>query len=160
MPSRFIDELPEGAVELAQAASDFSRSGYGASRFDRAPAFQNTYNTPGWQRAQAARDKLGWDQGGRSDGLGPGPQPEFSGGGFGAARAAQRGGQGRAGPRLIEGEVLARSTGAPALFQSGARVFHIKFGPGTVASVDGNKLTVDFDKAGRKMVLDSFVQAA
>jgi DNA helicase-2/ATP-dependent DNA helicase PcrA len=41
----------------------------------------------------------------------------------------------------------------------GARVFHIKFGNGTVASVDGNKLTVDFDKAGRKMVLDSFVQA-
>ena len=34
------------------------------------------------------------------------------------------------------------------------------FGPGTVAGVDGNKLTVDFDKAGRKMVLDSFIQAA
>ena len=32
--------------------------------------------------------------------------------------------------------------------------------PGSVASVDGNKLTVDFDKAGRKMVLDSFVQKA
>ncbi len=29
---------------------------------------------------------------------------------------------------------------------------------GSVAAVDGNKLTVDFDKAGRKMVLDSFVQ--
>jgi DNA helicase-2/ATP-dependent DNA helicase PcrA len=29
-----------------------------------------------------------------------------------------------------------------------------------VAAVDGNKLTVDFDKAGRKMVLDSFVQPA
>jgi DNA helicase-2/ATP-dependent DNA helicase PcrA len=28
-----------------------------------------------------------------------------------------------------------------------------------IASVDGNKLTVEFDKAGRKMVLDSFVQA-
>jgi DNA helicase-2/ATP-dependent DNA helicase PcrA len=30
--------------------------------------------------------------------------------------------------------------------------------PGTVASIDGNTLTVDFGKAGRKMVLDSFVQ--
>ena len=39
------------------------------------------------------------------------------------------------------------------------RSFHIKFGQGTVAAVDGNKLTVDFDKAGRKMVLESFVQA-
>jgi DNA helicase II / ATP-dependent DNA helicase PcrA len=26
-----------------------------------------------------------------------------------------------------------------------------------VVSVDGNKLTVDFDKAGRKMVLESFL---
>ena len=34
-----------------------------------------------------------------------------------------------------------------------------KFGPGTIEAVDGNKLTVEFDKAGRKMVLDSFVEA-
>jgi hypothetical protein len=26
-------------------------------------------------------------------------------------------------------------------------------------AVDGNKLTVDFDKAGRKMVLESYVEA-
>ena len=44
-------------------------------------------------------------------------------------------------------------------FAKGARVFHMKFGPGTVAAVDGNKLTIDFDKAGRKMVLESFVRA-
>jgi DNA helicase-2/ATP-dependent DNA helicase PcrA len=37
-------------------------------------------------------------------------------------------------------------------------VFHPKFGPGIVAAVEGNKLTVDFDRAGRKMVLDSFVE--
>ena len=37
-------------------------------------------------------------------------------------------------------------------------MLHMKFGPGTVAAVDGNKLTVEFDKAGRKMVLDSFVE--
>jgi DNA helicase-2/ATP-dependent DNA helicase PcrA len=49
---------------------------------------------------------------------------------------------------------------AVSSFEKGARVFHIKFGNGTVAAVDGNKLTVDFDKAGRKMVLESFVQAA
>jgi DNA helicase-2/ATP-dependent DNA helicase PcrA len=60
---------------------------------------------------------------------------------------------------LIEGELTAKSTGSSA-YDAGARVFHVKFGPGSVASVDGNKLTVDFDKAGRKMVLDSFVQKA
>jgi DNA helicase-2/ATP-dependent DNA helicase PcrA len=38
------------------------------------------------------------------------------------------------------------------------RVFHQKFGYGRIAHVDGNKLTVDFDKAGRKKVVDSFVE--
>jgi DNA helicase-2/ATP-dependent DNA helicase PcrA len=38
-------------------------------------------------------------------------------------------------------------------------VFHNKFGPGAVVAVDGPKLTVDFDKAGRKLVMDSFVAA-
>ena len=59
---------------------------------------------------------------------------------------------------MIEGEVLARSSTA-GRYGAGSRVFHLKFGPGTVASVDGNKCTVDFDKAGRKMVLESFLQA-
>ncbi|MBV8664761.1 MAG: UvrD-helicase domain-containing protein, partial [Hyphomicrobiales bacterium] len=62
-------------------------------------------------------------------------------------------------PRVIEGQVLARST-APAAFAKGDRVFHVKFGPGSVAVVDGSKLTVDFDHAGRKLVLGSFVTAA
>jgi hypothetical protein len=39
----------------------------------------------------------------------------------------------------------------------GARVFHEKFGYGVISSVDGNKLTIDFDKAGEKRVIDSFV---
>jgi DNA helicase-2/ATP-dependent DNA helicase PcrA len=59
---------------------------------------------------------------------------------------------------LIEGELVAKSTGAESDFATGQRVFHQKFGPGTIAAIDGNKLTVDFDKAGRKMVLDSFVE--
>ncbi|MFD0935897.1 hypothetical protein ACFQ12_11995, partial [Methylobacterium trifolii] len=78
-----------------------------------------------------------------------------SGRGFGA-----RPGGGSGGPRQIEGELIAKSSGAPSAFDTGMRVFHTKFGPGTVAQVDGNKLTVDFDKAGRKMVLDSFIQQA
>jgi DNA helicase-2/ATP-dependent DNA helicase PcrA len=148
MPSRFIDELPEAAVEIVQAASSYGQGGYGASRFDRQPSFGSTYNTPGWQRAQANRDRLGWDQGGRGDGLGP--RSGFEG--------RMSPGERTAGPRLIEGELVAKSTGASSAFAIGERVFHIKFGPGAVAAVDGNKLTVDFDKAGRKMVLESFLQ--
>ncbi|WP_288199228.1 hypothetical protein [uncultured Pleomorphomonas sp.] len=32
--------------------------------------------------------------------------------------------------------------------------------PGSVAAVDGNKVTVDFDKAGQKRVVDSFLDKA
>ena len=39
----------------------------------------------------------------------------------------------------------------------GQRVFHDKFGYGMVAEIEGNKLEIDFEHAGRKRVLDSFV---
>jgi DNA helicase-2/ATP-dependent DNA helicase PcrA len=42
----------------------------------------------------------------------------------------------------------------------GARVFHQKFGMGTVTGTDGGKLAIRFDQAGDKMVLDSFVTPA
>ncbi len=42
----------------------------------------------------------------------------------------------------------------------GQRVFHQKFGYGRIVAVDGNKLDIDFEKAGSKKVLDSFVEAA
>ena len=42
----------------------------------------------------------------------------------------------------------------------GARVFHDKFGYGEVVDQEGNKLEIEFDKAGRKRVIDSFVDLA
>lgn len=45
-------------------------------------------------------------------------------------------------------------------FKVGARVFHQKFGPGTVTAVDDDRLDIEFDKAGAKKVLDRFVEAA
>ncbi|MDF3023975.1 MAG: ATP-dependent helicase UvrD/PcrA [Alphaproteobacteria bacterium] len=42
-------------------------------------------------------------------------------------------------------------------FSTGDRVFHQKFGPGTVVATEGDKLDIKFDKAGRKKVMDSFV---
>jgi hypothetical protein len=37
------------------------------------------------------------------------------------------------------------------------RVFHNKFGHGTVVATDGPKLTIEFDDGGVKRVLDGFV---
>ncbi len=65
----------------------------------------------------------------------------------------------RSTPHFIEGEMTARETEGKG-FAKDERVFHEKFGNGTVRSIDGNKLTIDFDKAGEKKVLDSFVGRA
>ncbi|WP_242447430.1 ATP-dependent helicase [Aurantiacibacter aquimixticola] len=42
----------------------------------------------------------------------------------------------------------------------GDRVFHEKFGYGEVMGQEGNKLEIEFDKAGTKRVIDSFVSGA
>ena len=54
VPSRFLDELPEGDVEITESKGGFSSYGNtGASRFDEMTHFGSSYSTPGWQRAQA-----------------------------------------------------------------------------------------------------------
>jgi len=45
-------------------------------------------------------------------------------------------------------------------FETGDRVFHTKFGYGTVDGVEGDKLCVAFDKAGIKHVVARFLVAA
>ena len=45
-------------------------------------------------------------------------------------------------------------------YTRGDRVFHQKFGYGRVSFVEGNKLTVEFDKAGEKRGIDQFVSRA
>ena len=62
--------------------------------------------------------------------------------------------------RMIEGEILATSSGGASSFKPGDRVFHEKFGYGDITELDGNKATVLFDKTGEKRVLDSFLKAA
>jgi DNA helicase-2/ATP-dependent DNA helicase PcrA len=61
---------------------------------------------------------------------------------------------------VIEGELVAKSTGTTSEFSLDDRVFHQKFGYGRITRVDGNKLTIDFEKTGEKRVLDSFVERA
>jgi DNA helicase-2/ATP-dependent DNA helicase PcrA len=44
-------------------------------------------------------------------------------------------------------------------FALGRRVFHQKSGYGLISEIEGNKLTVEFEKAGQKKVVASFVEA-
>jgi DNA helicase-2/ATP-dependent DNA helicase PcrA len=61
--------------------------------------------------------------------------------------------------RVIEARASAVSLGNQGRtdLALGQRVFHGKFGYGTIAAIEGNKLEIDFEHAGRKKVLDSFV---
>jgi DNA helicase-2/ATP-dependent DNA helicase PcrA len=147
MPSRFVDELPEASVDVGESQGGFGvYGGYGRSRFDNMESFGSNYTTPGWQRAQArVHRKDGFDD--AEDAVDPAPTDRST-----------RGRQGRRHePLTIEGELVAKSTG-PSVYSVGDRVFHQKFGYGEVSLVDGNKLTIQFDKAGEKRVVDSFVE--
>jgi DNA helicase II / ATP-dependent DNA helicase PcrA len=155
IPSRFLDELPAPNVEITESKGGSGwggGSGYGPSRFDNVESFGSSYSTPGWQRAQANRAR---GQGGRNGQAGGGfneSQSPFSGSrsdGFSRGKRA---------PVTIEGELVAKSTGATSEFSLSDRVFHQKFGYGQVVKIDGNKLTIAFEKAGEKKVVDSFVE--
>jgi len=65
-------------------------------------------------------------------------------------------------PPMIEAQAYSVQTSDPgaSAYAKGERVFHQKFGYGRVLSVEGNKLTVAFDKAGEKKVIDQFVSRA
>ncbi|WP_166304903.1 ATP-dependent helicase [Bradyrhizobium sp. 2S1] len=148
IPSRFLDELPAHNVEITESkgGSGWGGSGgYGASRFDNLESFGSSYSTPGWQRAQANRGRGG---GGRSGGFEE-RQSSFSSDSFSRTKR---------GPMVIEGELVAKSTGTVSEFSLEDRVFHQKFGYGHVVKIDGNKLTIAFEKAGEKKVVDSFVE--
>ena len=183
IPSRFVDELPEGNVEVVEAKGPFSgayrgfagggQSPYGASRFDTGGSSfgGSTYQTPGWQRAKSqGGERSGqqgyapqgqaygkWNQGGGA----PAGGSKFGAGGSSRAGTGTGAGKFKArSPLQIEGELVAKSTGAASQYKVGERVFHEKFGYGAISEVDGNKLTVEFEKAGQKRVVDSFVDKA
>ena len=132
LPSRFVDELPLANVE---ASSDTGYYGGG----------------PGMQQHGSR-----WDE---TPGFGAG----YSSPGWRRAQDRNYAGSHPGRQQVIEGDgrlVAVSDSSAASDFKRGDRVFHIKFGYGAVKSVDGNKLTVGFDKAGEKKVIDSFVEKA
>ncbi|HXJ50467.1 MAG TPA: DUF3553 domain-containing protein, partial [Burkholderiales bacterium] len=66
-------------------------------------------------------------------------------------------------PQLIQsGRIPQRGQEIPRIggFAVGDRVFHQKFGYGTVQAVEDNKLAINFEHAGDKKVMDAFVERA
>jgi DNA helicase-2/ATP-dependent DNA helicase PcrA len=132
LPSRFVDELPVANVEAS------SETGYYGGG-------------PGMQQHGSR-----WDE---TPAFGAG----YSSPGWKRAQAANYRGSHPGRQQVIEGEgrlVAVADPKASGAYKRGDRVFHMKFGPGSVTAVEGNKLSVAFDKAGEKKVIDSFVEKA
>jgi DNA helicase-2/ATP-dependent DNA helicase PcrA len=130
LPSRFVDELPIANVEAA------SETGYYGGG-------------PGMQQAGTSR----WDD-----------APNFGGSSYSSPgwRRAQSASDHGWKPTLeTKARVVSTSDANPgSAYKRGDRVFHQKFGYGQVTLVDGAKLSVSFDKAGEKKVIDTFVEKA
>ena len=133
IPSRFIAELPAAHIE-AETTLSGGASLWRANWSERADPF-----------ADIARERPE-----RANSRGPGWQ-----------RAAAQNFD-PAPRRLAEPTRSAASFAAKprADIAVGARVFHDKFGYGLVAAQEGNKLEIDFEAAGRKRVIDSFIKLA
>ena len=130
LPSRFIDELPEDHVRVTSEPGLYGNSAASLASHSRFDGAALDADT--------YYDNPGWQR---------------------ARAAASR--RPAAAP-LLEGRAEAVSVSAPGneKFAIGARVFHQKFGYGRVKSVDGQKLTVDFEHSGAKKVVDSFLESA
>ncbi|KUP94450.1 DNA helicase II [Tritonibacter horizontis] len=134
LPSRFVDELPEEHVEVLTPPGLYG-GGYGAAApragFEEAP-IRSTIEE---RMAQAdGYNSPGWKRM--------------------QARAGERG---MSQPKESRTQIIDLT--ATSSFTLGERVFHQKFGYGVIAGIEGDKLEVDFEKAGLKKVVARFVTA-
>ena len=140
IPSRFVGELPDVHVE-SETTMTGGASLWQANWSERADPFadvaRGTGRGPGWQRAAGT--------------LGAKPGGDWTSRTFTREPA-----------RVVESRASAVSLGNKGRgdLSVGQRVFHQKFGYGAIAEIEGNKLEIDFEQAGRKRVMDSFVTIA
>ncbi|GIX15747.1 MAG: DNA helicase [Paracoccaceae bacterium] len=131
IPSRFIDELPRAHVEVLTPPGLHGGAHGAAAPVGQGPGIED--------RAAGASvyNSPGW-----------------------ARLQARRAGM--AAPRTARAAARALVVDADAAdrFAVGMRVFHDKFGYGRIEAIDGDKLTVDFEKAGQKRVVAGYLSAA
>ena len=153
-PSQFVEELPASAVEFDRLEP--ALSGYGGFGGGGGSAGASGRKTDAY-----ADDSLPWNQGGMK------AQPKAEGRGFGsshnpyASRNTAPAGSAPASKPAF-GKAFTVQKQSSLDYGPGDRVSHIKFGQGTVKSVeDGAKdyeVTVEFDKAGQKKMFASFAK--
>ena len=135
IPSRFVDELPHENVEAVSETGYGQNQGYGGFG---SSAF-------GGKTSDSFEDL--------------GERSSYSSPGWQRMKKTERK---RSAPPTIDGkaELIASSAPGKSSFKIGQRVFHIKFGYGRVEVIEGAKMTVEFEKAGTKKVIATFLEAA
>ncbi|WP_199799982.1 ATP-dependent helicase [Aurantiacibacter arachoides] len=133
IPSRFVDELPEEHTE-SETTMTGGRSLWQAN----------------WSESEDPFAHVSQSRPDRSSARGPGWQRALATG-YDTRQA-----------RIPENKRSAASFAAKPRsdVEIGVRVFHEKFGYGEVMGQEGNKLEIEFEKAGTKRVIDSFVTLA
>ncbi len=138
MPSRFIDELPTDHVEVLTPPGLYG-GGYGAAGMSASasPAAQDMMGSNLHEKAHKADvyNSPGWKR------L--------------QSRSQQKG---MSMPSEVRNMTI--DLDAVSAFTQGQRVFHQKFGYGEVMGIEGDKLVIEFDKAGSKHVVARFVVGA
>jgi DNA helicase-2/ATP-dependent DNA helicase PcrA len=136
IPSRFLDELPREHVEQRQqtgvyrGAQGIGSTGFGSLGYIGGGFSESGTRSGGYQGTN-------WDF-----------TPKQKQGSSGTTI------EGRS--RRIRDEDVTR-TSDDAAFSVGDRIFHDKFGYGRIRGIDGDKLTISFEKAGEKRVIARFV---
>ena len=133
LPSRFVAELPDDHIETETTMTG-GESLWRAQWSERSDPFAHLAAA---QSNRASTRGPGWQ---RASGRGYNSEPQ----------------------RVIEAKASAVSLGNKGRddLSLGQRVFHGKFGYGTIQAIEGNKLEIEFEHAGLKKVLDSFVSAS
>ena len=138
MPSRFIDELPTKHVEVLTPPGLYG-GGYGAAGMaaQASPSISMGSKSTLHERVADANvyNSPGWKR----------MQARSSARPMGQPRESRN--------MVIDATAISAHT-------EGDRVFHQKFGYGTVMGIEGDKLDIAFDKAGSKKVVARFVTDA
>ncbi|WP_428928512.1 ATP-dependent helicase [Marinibacterium sp. SX1] len=133
LPSRFVDELPEPHVEVLTPPGLYG-GGFGA-----ASGSVGSGMAGGGVEARAAEANVynspGWKRLQERSSQRPMAQPK-------------------------ESRNTVIDLNAVSSFTMGERVFHQKFGYGAIVGIEGDKLEIDFEKAGTKKVVARFVSAS
>jgi DNA helicase-2/ATP-dependent DNA helicase PcrA len=134
LPSRFIDELPEDHVDVLTPPGLYG-GGYGAAGMGGFGAGSASSGIEARVSEANVYNSPGW-----------------------------RRLQNRAAQRPVSQPAEARNTvidmQAVSAHTMGERVFHQKFGYGLIVGIEGDKLDIDFEKAGVKKVVARFVTGA